>query len=237
MSAAAQLHAGRKARRIPQLIVGLVGYGAAVMMLVESGLGAASWNVLSEGVAERAGISFGVATNLIALCVLVFWVPMRELPGLGTALNVVLVGVAADTTGVVLPTPATLPAQIVLLGAGVILLAFCDALYLGAQFGAGPRDGLMTGLVRLTGRPIWLVRTGIEAIVASTGWLLGGTVGLGTALVALAMGPLVGYFLPRVSVDLGARHVDNGRRRFARKPGSSRRLGSERASKRGPLQQ
>ena len=202
LNAVEQLRAGRKARRIPQLLVGLAGYGVAVMMLVQSGLGAASWNVLSEGVSQVLGISFGSATNLIALSVMVFWLPMRELPGLGTLLNVVVVGAAADLTAVALPTPQHLAAQMVMLCFGLVLLAFCDALYLGAQFGAGPRDGLMTGLVRLTGRPIWLVRTAIEVVVATAGWLMGGTLGLGTVLVALSMGPLVGLLLPPLSVDI-----------------------------------
>jgi uncharacterized membrane protein YczE len=207
LNAVAQLRAGRKARRIPQLFVGLAGYGAAVMMLVESGLGAASWNVLSEGVAQVLGNSFGSATNLIALSVMVFWIPMRELPGLGTLLNVLMVGAAADLTAVALPTPQHPAAQILMLCFGLVLLAFCDALYLGAQFGAGPRDGLMTGLVRLTGRPVWLIRTGIEVVVATAGWIMGGTLGFGTVLVALSMGPLVGLLLPPLSVDIRQPHV------------------------------
>lgn len=202
MNAFAQIRAGRKARRIPQLLLGLVGYGAAVMTLVQSGLGAASWNVLTEGTAEALGISFGWTTNLISLLVLLLWIPLRELPGLGTLLNVAIVGFAADATATVLPHPQGTLAEIGYLALGLIALAFFDALYLGAQFGAGPRDGIMTGLVRLTRLPIAAVRTGIEITVATAGWLLGGTVGVGTVLIALFMGPLVGYFLPRVAVRL-----------------------------------
>ncbi|ATL68314.1 membrane protein YczE [Nocardia terpenica] len=201
-NAVEQLRAGRKLRRFPQLLIGLLGYGASVMVLVTSGLGAASWSVLTEGVSRSIGISFGTATNLIAVAVLLAWFPMRELPGVGTLLNVVLVGVAADATASIIPRPTGIVAQAVYLILGVIGLAFFDAVYLGAQFGAGPRDGLMTGLVRLTRRPIAVVRTGIEVTVAVTGWLLGGVVGIGTVLVALTMGPLVGYFLPRVAVDI-----------------------------------
>lgn len=202
MNAFAQLRAGRKARRIPQLLAGLVGYGVAVMTLVESGLGAASWNVLTDGVSRTLGLSFGWTTNLISLLVLLAWIPLRELPGLGTLLNVAIVGLAADATATVLPHPHGTPAAIGYLVLGLVALAFFDALYLGAQFGSGPRDGIMTGLVRLTGLPIAAVRTGIEITVATAGWLLGGTFGVGTVLVALCMGPLVGYFLPRMAVRL-----------------------------------
>ncbi|KPI13700.1 hypothetical protein OV450_8300 [Actinobacteria bacterium OV450] len=172
------------------------------MLLVESGLGPASWNVLTEGTARTLGISFGWATNLISLLVLLAWIPLRELPGIGTLLNVAVVGFAADATAAVLPSPHGLPAQAGYLVLGLVALAFFDALYLGAQFGSGPRDGIMTGLVRLTGLPIAAVRTGIEVTVAGIGWLLGGTVGVGTALIALTLGPLVAYFLPRVMVRL-----------------------------------
>lgn len=182
-----------------------MGYGMAIMMLVTAGLGAASWNVLSDGIASVAGISFGMATNIVGLGVLGFWIPLRELPGLGTVLNVLLVGVAADITDIVLPTPSGLPRQAAMLVSGLILLSVSDALYLGAQFGAGPRDGLMTGLVRMTGRPVWAVRTAIEVVVACIGWFLGGTIGIGTVCVALGMGPLVGFLLPRTSIDITTR--------------------------------
>ncbi|MGV9788489.1 membrane protein YczE [Streptomyces sp. NPDC003435] len=202
LNALAQFRAGRTTRRVLQLLVGLVGYGAAVMTLVQSGLGAASWNVLTEGTATTLGISFGWATNLISLSVLLAWIPLRELPGLGTLLNVALVGFAADATAAVLPRPQGTLTEIAYLLLGLVALAFFDALYLGAQFGSGPRDGIMTGLVRLTRLPIAVVRTGIDVTVAGAGWLMGGTLGAGTVLVALCMGPLVGLFLPRVTVRL-----------------------------------
>ncbi|WP_234306560.1 YczE/YyaS/YitT family protein [Streptomyces sp. NRRL F-2799] len=172
------------------------------MTLVRSGLGAASWNVLTEGVAGNLGVSFGWATNLISLSVLVAWIPLRELPGLGTVLNVAVVGFAADATAAVLPRPQGTLTEIAYLVAGLVALAFFDAVYLGAQFGSGPRDGIMTGLVRLTRLPVAVVRTGIDVAVAGAGWLMGGTLGAGTVLVALCMGPLVGFFLPRVAVRL-----------------------------------
>ncbi|MFD5147631.1 YitT family protein [Streptomyces sp. NPDC058401] len=202
MNALAQLRAGRTARRVPQLLLGLAGYGASVMMLVESGLGTASWSVLTDGTAKTLGISFGWATNLISLLVLLAWIPLRELPGLGTVLNVAIVGFAADATAVVLPAAEGTPAALAYLALGLLALGFFDALYLGAQYGSGPRDGIMTGLVRLTRLPVAAVRTGIEVSVAGLGWLLGGTLGLGTVIVALCTGPLIGWFLPRLTVRL-----------------------------------
>ncbi|MCM0639335.1 membrane protein YczE [Cellulomonas wangsupingiae] len=197
-----QLRAGRMWRRLIQLLIGLVGYGAAVMILVQSGLGAASWNVLTEGVARQTGMTFGWSTNVIAAVVLLAWIPLREMPGLGTLLNVCLVGLAADWTAALLPAADTPAAQIAYLALGIVCLALFDALYLGAQLGAGPRDGIMTGVTRATGQPVWRVRTCIEVVVAASGWLLGGTLGIGTILVALCMGPLLGVLLPRTVVRL-----------------------------------
>jgi len=213
-------------RRLVQLLIGLVGYGAAVMILVRSGLGAASWNVLTEGVARQTGMTFGWSTNVIAAVVLLAWIPLREMPGLGTLLNVCVVGWAADRTAELLPAADTPTAQIAYLALGIVCLAFFDALYLGAQLGAGPRDGIMTGATRATGQPVWRVRTCIEVIVAAVGWLLGGTLGLGTILVALCMGPLLGVLLPRTVVRLTVpvRSVGPGRNsRLQRLLGAARR--------------
>lgn len=209
MNAVEQLRAEKKTRRLVQLLIGLVGYGTALTLLVGSGLGASSWNVLAEGVANRAGLSFGMATNLVALAVLVFWIPLRELPGLGTILNVLLVGTAADVAAGIIPVPATLLEQLAHYSLGVVMFAFFDALYLGARFGAGPRDGLMTGAIRLTGQPLWKVRTCIEVIVLFVGWVLGGTVGLGTLALALIAGPLVHRFLRHTTVPLRADCAEN----------------------------
>ncbi|MFJ3791404.1 YitT family protein [Kitasatospora sp. NPDC090091] len=124
-----------------------------MMMLVQSGLGAGSWSVLTGGTADALGISFGWATSLISVLVLLAWIPLRELPGLGTVLSVAVVGFAADATAAVLPEPPGAPGPVGYLLLGLLAMAFFDALYLGAQFGSGPRDGLMTGLVRLTRLP------------------------------------------------------------------------------------
>lgn len=204
MTAAEQFRAERKTRRFPQLIIGLLGYGTSLAFLVGSSLGASSWSVLAEGISLRSGLTFGWATNLIALAVLLFWIPLRELPGLGTVLNVVLVGASADVATHFLPEPASLPHQIGYYLTGLAMLTFFDAVYLGARFGSGPRDGLMTGAVRVTGKPVWVVRTTIEVFVLAIGWFLGGTAGLGTLLIALLMGPLVQYFLRFTTVRLQA---------------------------------
>jgi uncharacterized membrane protein YczE len=202
LSARQQFQAEKKPRRIAQLLVGLAGYGAALTLLVRSGLGASSWNVLSEGVAVQLHVTFGLATILTALVVLPFWIPLRELPGLGTILNVLLVGSVSDAVARILPTPTSLTLQIAYFAFGLLSLTFFDALYLGARFGSGPRDGLMTGLVRATGRPVWMVRTAIELTVVIIGWLLGGSAGWGTLVIALAMGPLVQQFLRFATIRL-----------------------------------
>ncbi|MGW5381810.1 membrane protein YczE [Nocardia sp. NPDC003963] len=216
MTAVEQLRAEKKVRRTAQLLLGLAGYGVSITLLVESALGASSWNILAEGVALRSGLSFGWATNIIAVVVLLFWIPLRELPGLGTVLNVVVVGAAADLAAAVLPTPSALPQQLLCYVVGLVMLTWFDAVYLGARFGPGPRDGLMTGAVRVSGKPIWMVRTGIEVVVLVIGWMLGGTVGLGTVLIAVAMGPLVQQFLRVTTVRLAGDH--EGERTI---PGSS----------------
>lgn len=206
LTAAQQLRAEKKPWRLTQLVVGLVGYGASLAFLVESSLGASSWNVFAEGVSLRTGLTFGWATNLTAVVVLLFWIPLRELPGLGTFLNAVLVGTSADVVAHFLQTPTSIQQQLTYYLLGLLMLTFFDAAYLGARFGSGPRDGLMTGAVRVFRKPVWMVRTGIEIVVLFFGWLLGGTVGLGTLLIALLMGPLVQQFLRFTTVRLTCDH-------------------------------
>lgn len=204
MSALEQLQAEKKTSRLIQLIIGLLGYGASLTFLIESTLGSTSWNILAEGIAERSGLTFGLVTNIIALVVLVFWIPLRELPGLGTVLNVLLVGTAADIVAPLLPDPTSLDLRILYFCIGMLAMAFFDAMYLGARFGSGPRDGLMTGGVRVTGWPIWVVRLIIDVVVVTIGWLLGGTFGVGTLLLAFGIGPLVQRFLKVTTVHLAA---------------------------------
>lgn len=193
------------ARRIAQLLVGLVLYGIAIAMMVRAGVGVSPWDVLSQGVSLRTGLPFGLVTNLVGAAVLLLWIPLRQRPGVGTVLNVLIIGPSAQFGLAVIPDPVTgepedLLVRIPLFAAGLALLAVASGLYIGARLGPGPRDGLMTGLVARTGRPIWLVRTGIEVTVTAIGWALGGNVGLGTLAFALLIGPMVGLTIPRLMV-------------------------------------
>ena len=188
-------------RRLVQLTIGLVLYGATMGVMVRSGLGLDPWDVFHEGLANRTPLSFGTVTILVGALVLLAWVPLRQRPGVGTIANVFVIGLAADATLWLVPAPAHLTLQITYLVVGILGNGLAGGLYIGAGLGPGPRDGLMTGLVRRTGRSVRLVRTTIELTVLAVGWLIGGTVGLGTVLYALAIGPLVqlalGWFTVR----------------------------------------
>ncbi|WP_229118997.1 membrane protein YczE [Enemella evansiae] len=197
-----QLRAGRMGRRLPQLIGGLLLYGFSMAMQVRGALGLAPWDVLTQGISRHLPLSFGMITIAISFVVLLLWIPLRQAPGLGTVLNALIVGVAADLGLWLLPQPDGLAPRAGLLVAGVVLNGLAGAIYVGAQLGPGPRDGLMTGLHRVTGRSLRLVRTGIEVVVLALGWLLGGQVGIGTVLYALAIGPLIQLFLPLTVVRL-----------------------------------
>lgn len=187
------------------LIIGLVGFGASCALLIKAGLGALGWDVLTLGIMELTGASYGLITIITSFVVLLFWIPLKEMPGLGTLANAVLVGLSADVAMGLIPDPASTLMQWVYLGVGILLFSFFDALYLGAQFGSGPRDGLMTGLVRVTGRPVWLVRSVLEVSVVIAGIAMGGKFGIGTLLIAFTIGPLIGWFLPMVTVRLTPR--------------------------------
>nr|WSS67682.1 hypothetical protein OG491_04920 [Streptomyces sp. NBC_01175] len=185
----------RLARRLIHLYVGLALYGASSALLVRAGLGLEPWGVLHQGLAERTGISIGVVSIIVGAVVLLLWIPIRQRPGLGTVSNVFAVGIAMDCTLALVPDVHGLVAQVPLMAAGIVLNGVATGLYISARFGPGPRDGLMTGLNRLTGRSIRLVRTAIEVAVVVTGFLLGGSLGAGTVLYALAIGPLAQFFL------------------------------------------
>jgi uncharacterized membrane protein YczE len=187
---------------LTQLYLGLALYGVSMAMLVRSDLGVIPWDVLHQGIARQLGWSLGTVTIVVGAVVLLLWVPLRQRPGLGTVSNVVVVGLAVDAALAVLPAPAPLPWRVLLVVGGVVLNAVATAAYIGVHLGPGPRDGLMTGVVRRTGRSVRLVRTGIELVVVAVGWALGGTLGLGTVVYALAIGPLVQVVLPRLSVRL-----------------------------------
>lgn len=185
----------RLTRRLIHLYVGLALYGASSALLVRAGLGLEPWGVLHQGLAERTGISIGVVSIIVGAVVLLLWIPIRQRPGLGTVSNVFAVGIAMDATLALVPDVHGLGAQIPVMAAGIVLNGVATGLYISARFGPGPRDGLMTGLNRLTGRSIRVVRTAIEVAVVVTGFLLGGSLGAGTVLYALAIGPLAQFFL------------------------------------------
>lgn len=188
------------ARRLPQLLAGLALYGTSMAMQVRATLGLNPWDVLHEGLAGRTPLSFGLVTALTGVVVLLLWVPLRQRPGLGTVANVLVIAVSVDVALALLPAPGALPARIGLMVAGIVLNGVATAAYVGARLGPGPRDGLMTGLAARTGRSVRVVRTAIEVVVLAAGWLLGGTVGVGTVLYALAIGPLTQAFLPLFTV-------------------------------------
>ena len=192
----------RLPRRLVQLCAGLVLYGITMGMLVRAELGVIPWDVLHQGLSRQFGLSMGTVVIVVSVLLLLLWIPLRERPGLGTLSNAVVVGLVLDATLAVLPPVEALPLRVLLVLAGVLLNAVATAAYIGVHLGAGPRDGLMTGLVRRTGGSVRVVRTSIEVAVVLAGWVLGGTVGLGTVLYALAIGPLVQILLPRLSVRL-----------------------------------
>ncbi len=181
--------------RSAMLLSGLVLYGASSALLVLAGLGLGPWDVLHQGLARSLGGQVGTWSILVGAVVLLAWIPLRQRPGIGTLANVVLVGLTIDATLAVVPAPDGLALRIAVMVAGVVLNGVATGLYIGAGFGPGPRDGLMTGLAA-RGHSIRVVRTGIELTVLAAGWLLGGSVGVGTVVYALAIGPLAHVFLP-----------------------------------------
>ncbi len=187
-------------RRLAQLYAGLVLYGFSMALMIEAALGLNPWDVLHEGLAARVPLTFGQVTIAVGALVLIAWIPLRQRPGFGTVSNVVVIGLAVDASLALLPAPDSLLIRSVWLASGIGLNAVATAAYIGARLGPGPRDGLMTGLVRRTGSSVRIVRTLLEVSVLATGWLLGGTVGIGTVAYALAIGPLVHVLLPRLTV-------------------------------------
>jgi len=183
-------------RRVIQLLIGLFLYGAGCALTVEAGLGVDPWTVFAQGLSLRTGIGIGWITNIVGFFVLLLWIPLRQKPGVGTIANILLVGTSMQLVLAIVPPVSGLPAQIATLLAGILVVAVASGLYIGARFGPGPRDGLMTGLNSRLGWPIWLCRALVELTVLAIGWLLGGTVGIGTVLFAALIGPLVHIALP-----------------------------------------
>jgi uncharacterized membrane protein YczE len=187
-------------RRLLQLLIGLVMYGLSIAMFIRAGLGLDPWDVFHQGIAAKTGLSIGAVVMITSFLVLLLWIPLRQRPGIGTLLNAVLVGIFADIGLALIPSFSQLVGQAVMLAGAVLLNGMATACYIGARLGPGPRDGLMTGLVARTGWSVRAIRTGIEVVVLAAGWLLGGSVGVGTVLYALAIGPLVQLLLPRFTV-------------------------------------
>ena len=187
-------------RRVAQLLVGLFLYGFAIAMMIRAALGISPWDVLSQGIVLHTGINYAIVTNVVGALVLLLWIPIRQRPGIGTVVNVLMVGPSIEVGLWILPQTQDLVARILLLAGGLVILAIATGLYIGARFGPGPRDGLMTGIHRRTGWPIWAVRTSIELTVLAIGWLLGGNVGLGTLAFALLIGPMVNVTMPLLRV-------------------------------------
>ena len=200
-------------RRLVQLYVGLVLYGASMALQIRAALGLDPWDVFHQGLSEHLGLSFGTVTMIVGAAVLLLWIPLRQLPGVGTVSNVFVIGLSVNAGLDLLPALHGLPLRIAVLAAAIVLNGVAGGLYIGARLGPGPRDGLMTGLHRRTGRSVRLVRTGIEVTVLVVGVLMGGSVGLGTVAYALAIGPLVQFFLPLFTVPVvsgAVQHVNQG---------------------------
>ncbi|WP_406112047.1 YitT family protein [Kitasatospora purpeofusca] len=187
-------------RRLPQLVVGLALYGGSMGLMLRSGLGLDPWDVFHQGLQGSFGLSVGAWVTICGALVLLLWIPLRQLPGVGTVANVLLIGAAMDLTLRFVGTPGALPLRILLMVTAIVLNGLATGLYIGARLGPGPRDGLMTGLHRRTGGSLRLIRTGIELLVLAVGVLLGGTAGVGTVAYALAIGPLAQFFLPWFTV-------------------------------------
>ncbi|ACV07152.1 membrane protein YczE [Kytococcus sedentarius] len=198
----AQLRAGRLPLRLTWLLVGLALYGASMAMVLRATLGQIPWDVFHVGLGTHLPLSFGLTVVLVGVLLLLLWIPLRQPPGLGTLGNALLIGPAADLTLALLPTPEDWAPRIGLMVAGIALNGVASAMYIGAQLGPGPRDGLMTGLAHTTGWSLRVVRTGLEVTVIVAGVLLGGTLGVATILYALAIGPLTQAFLPYLTVRL-----------------------------------
>lgn len=197
-------------RRGPRLLGGLVLFGVGIALMVRADLGLAPWDVLHQGVAERTGVAIGNVTILTGVVVLLLWIPIRERPGLGTVLNVLVIGLVVDATLAVVDAPEALWQRVGFLAVGTFAFGPGSGLYIGAGLGPGPRDGLMTGLAR-RGWSVRVVRTGIELTALAVGALLGGRVGLGTIAFALTVGPNVHWFLERMRLPDPGDHLPPGR--------------------------
>ena len=197
-----QLGVDRLARRLVQMMIGLTGFGLSLAMLLRSGLGGAPWDVFHAALAERLGATVGSMSIAVSFVLLLLWIPLRERLGIGTVANAIWVWVSIDLGMLILPEASSLPVAIALMLLGVVVNGISGAVYIGAQLGAGARDGLMTALSRVLSRPVGPVRIVLEVIVLVTGWLLGGPLGLGTVVYAIALGPVIQLVLPHVLIPV-----------------------------------
>jgi len=200
MNPVEQLRAGRLVHRLVQLLVGLVLFGVSMALLLRANLGLEPWGVLQYGLIQHVPISYGAMSIVVSFVVLLLWIPLRQWPGLGTLANAVVIGLAIDGTLALVPAIDGIGWRVLTMLAAIVGNGVAGAMYIGSQLGPGPRDGLMTGLARRTGRSIRLVRTSLEVTVVVLGFLLGGIVGVGTVLYALLIGPVVQLFLPMLTV-------------------------------------
>jgi uncharacterized membrane protein YczE len=189
-------------RRLVQLIVGETFFGIGIGLMLQSGLGLSPWDVLHQGLTVQFGLTVGIWSILSSFVVLLFWLPLRERYGIGTLLNAIIIGVMIDVTAGLVPEAANTWWAVSMMVSGILLVAITSGMYIGANLGPGPRDGLMTAIAR-RGPSIRLTRVIMEITVLVIGLLLGGTFGIGTILYALLMGPLVQFFLPRWTIDTG----------------------------------
>jgi uncharacterized membrane protein YczE len=187
-------------RRLPQLLVGIPVLGVGIALTLQARLGVSPYDVLHQGIAARTGRSVGTVVIVVGLVILLFWIPLRQRPGLGTVLNTLTVGLVIDLALHVVPEPELLAARIPLLLAGIVITGLGMGLYIGAGLGPGPRDGLMTGLAA-KGFPLWAVRTLLELAALAVGWILGGNVGIGTVAFAFSIGPLGHFFLAHLHLE------------------------------------
>ncbi len=194
----------RLVRRLAQLYVGLVVFAFGEALILHAGLGVIPWDVFQQGLVNHWGLTMGIWSIIVGVSVLLLWIPLRQRPGIGTVSNAIIIGAALDPMLRGLPVPESLGWRAAYLVLGILINGVATAAYIGARLGPGPRDGLMTGLVRVTGRSVRLIRTLLEVTVVAIGWLLGGNLGFGTVLFALAIGPVVHVFLPRLTVPGGS---------------------------------
>ncbi len=186
-------------RRLPRVVSGLVLFGVGIAFMVAGDLGLGPWDVFHQGLADLTGIGIGTIILLVGLAILGLFVPLNEKIGLGTLLNAVLIGITVDIVLLWLSTPDSLPMRWLLMLSGPVLIALGSGLYIGGGLGPGPRDGVMTGLAK-RGIRVSRARTGIEVTVLLAGLALGGSIGVGTLWFTFGIGPMVGWFLPRLTM-------------------------------------